>query len=197
MRVHVVMLIVLNTATIILLLSLPFDFDKEISARYACFLPVTVTARSEASTVFARLNAGIVGSNPARGIDVCTSCVYSVFVLFCVYVAVLRWADAPSKESYRLCIGSRNWKSGRGPTKGCRAIIIIIIIIIIHPSCSTYLIIPDFVTLIIIGVMVTVAARSKAWIVFGRWDREFESSQGTDVLFVYVFILWLGCPVCR
>jgi hypothetical protein len=29
------------------------------------------------------------------------------------------------------CIGSRNWKSGRGPTKGCRAIIIIIIIIMI------------------------------------------------------------------
>jgi hypothetical protein len=27
---------------------------------------------------------------------------YSVFVLFCVYVAALRWADPPSKESYRL-----------------------------------------------------------------------------------------------
>jgi hypothetical protein len=31
--------------------------------------------------VFARLNTGIVGSNPARGMDVC---VYSVFVLSCV-----------------------------------------------------------------------------------------------------------------
>jgi hypothetical protein len=30
-------------------------------------------------------------------------CVYSVFVLFCVYVAALRQADSPSKESYRLC----------------------------------------------------------------------------------------------
>jgi hypothetical protein len=30
-------------------------------------------------------------------------CVYSVFVLFCMYVAALRWADPPSKESYRLC----------------------------------------------------------------------------------------------
>jgi hypothetical protein len=29
--------------------------------------------------------------------------VYSVFVLSCVYVAALRWADPPSKESYRLC----------------------------------------------------------------------------------------------
>jgi hypothetical protein len=35
-----------------------------------------------------------------------------------------------SKESYRLCIGLRNWKRGQGPTKGRRAIIIIIIIII-------------------------------------------------------------------
>jgi hypothetical protein len=30
-------------------------------------------------------------------------CVYSVFVLSCVYVAALRRADPPSKESYRLC----------------------------------------------------------------------------------------------
>jgi hypothetical protein len=32
----------------------------------------------KALTVFARWNAGIVGSNPTRGMDVC---VYSVFVL--------------------------------------------------------------------------------------------------------------------
>jgi hypothetical protein len=49
-------------------------------------------------------------------------CVYSVFVLFCVQIAALRRADLPSKEFYRLCIGLRNWKSGQGPTKGCRAI---------------------------------------------------------------------------
>jgi hypothetical protein len=30
-------------------------------------------------------------------------CVYSVFVLSCVQVAAWRWADPPSKESYRLC----------------------------------------------------------------------------------------------
>jgi hypothetical protein len=41
-------------------------------------LPITVAARSKAWTVFARSNAGIVGSNPTRGMDVC---VYSVFVL--------------------------------------------------------------------------------------------------------------------
>jgi hypothetical protein len=31
-------------------------------------------------------------------------CVYSVFVLSCVQVAALPWADPPSKEFYRLCI---------------------------------------------------------------------------------------------
>jgi hypothetical protein len=34
--------------------------------------------------------------------DVCV-CVYSVFVLSCIYVAALRRADHSSKESYRLC----------------------------------------------------------------------------------------------
>jgi hypothetical protein len=40
-------------------------------------------------------------------------CVYFVFVLFCVYVAALRRADPPSKESYRLCIGLINWKAAK------------------------------------------------------------------------------------
>jgi hypothetical protein len=33
--------------------------------------------------------------------------VHSVFVLSCVYVAVLLRADLLSEESYRLCIGPR------------------------------------------------------------------------------------------
>jgi hypothetical protein len=45
-------------------------------------------------------------------------CVYSVFVSSCVYVAALRRADLPSKESYRQLTGLVNWKTGRGPTKG-------------------------------------------------------------------------------
>jgi hypothetical protein len=32
--------------------------------------------------------------------SVCANC---VFVLFCVQVAALRWADTQSKESYQLC----------------------------------------------------------------------------------------------
>jgi hypothetical protein len=30
-------------------------------------------------------------------------CVYSVFMLFCVWVAAFRLTDPSSKESYRLC----------------------------------------------------------------------------------------------
>jgi hypothetical protein len=55
-------------------------------------LPITVSARSKAWTVFARSNAGIIGSNPTQGMDVCM-CDYSVFVLSCVEVAAWRRAD--------------------------------------------------------------------------------------------------------
>jgi hypothetical protein len=50
-------------------------------------LPITAAAPSKAWTVFARSNAGIVGSNPTRGMDVCVC-------LFCVCVCVV------------LCIGT-------------------------------------------------------------------------------------------
>jgi hypothetical protein len=43
-----------------------------------------------------------VSSNPAAGMFVC---VYSEFVLSCVWVEAFPWADPPSKESYRPCIG--------------------------------------------------------------------------------------------
>jgi hypothetical protein len=84
--------------------------------------PITVAARSEEWTVLARWNAEIVGSR--RG------CLYCVR-LFCVCVVLcvgsgLATGWSPSKESYRLCIGSRNWKCRRGPTKDCRAIKIIV-----------------------------------------------------------------------
>jgi hypothetical protein len=51
-------------------------------------------------------------------------CLYAFIlsVLSCLLIAALRRADPPSKDSYRLCKRLRNWKSGQGPTKGCRAI---------------------------------------------------------------------------
>jgi hypothetical protein len=64
--------------------------------------PLTATEPSKAWTVFARSDALIVGSNPASGINVWCVYIYSVFVLFCVWVEALRRTDPPSKESYRL-----------------------------------------------------------------------------------------------
>jgi hypothetical protein len=69
-------------------------------------MPVTVAARSEAWTVFARSNVGIMGSNPTWGMDVNVR-LFCVCAVLCVQVAALRRADPPSEESYRLCIGSR------------------------------------------------------------------------------------------
>jgi hypothetical protein len=74
--------------------------------------------RHEPSSPARRL--GIMCSNPTRQMD--------VFVrLFCVCVVLcvgsgLAMSWSPSNESYRLCLGFRNSKSGEGPTKGCRAI---------------------------------------------------------------------------
>jgi hypothetical protein len=45
-----------------------------------------------------------MGWNPTRGINACD---YSLLVLSCVLVAVLRRAVSPSNESYRQCIGSK------------------------------------------------------------------------------------------
>jgi hypothetical protein len=43
-------------------------------------------------------------------------CIYSVFVLSCVQVAALRWADPPSKESYRL------YKEDHGTEKAAKVL---------------------------------------------------------------------------
>jgi hypothetical protein len=45
--------------------------------------PITVAARSEARTVFARSNAEIVGSNPTQGMVVCAR-LFCVFIVLCV-----------------------------------------------------------------------------------------------------------------
>jgi hypothetical protein len=62
--------------------------------------------RSKAWTVFARSNAGNMGSNPTQGIDVYVR-------LFCVYVAALWRADPSSKESYRLCKNQETEKAAK------------------------------------------------------------------------------------
>jgi hypothetical protein len=54
-----------------------FVFQVTILYRPTIRLPISVAARSRALNVFARSNAGIVGSNPTQGMDVC---VYSELV---------------------------------------------------------------------------------------------------------------------
>jgi hypothetical protein len=71
-----------------------------ISGRWSPDQPITMAARPEAWSVFARSNIGIVVSNPTRCMDVCVR-------LFCVCVVLrvssgLATADHSSKESYRL-----------------------------------------------------------------------------------------------
>jgi hypothetical protein len=58
-----------------------------------------MAARSKARTAFNRSNTGIMGSNPARSMDVCPR-----FSVLCspMYVVALRRADPPSKESYQM-----------------------------------------------------------------------------------------------
>jgi hypothetical protein len=75
---------------------------------YGCIplLPITVPARSKTWTVFTRSNTGIVGSNLTWGMDVCV-------LLFCVCAVLCAGsglASGWSKESYRLCKISINWK---------------------------------------------------------------------------------------
>jgi hypothetical protein len=87
-------------------------------------LLITVAARLKAWTVFARSTAGSMPSNSTEVMDVCMVCNLFCVCVFCVDRGLAK-GSSPSKESCRLYIGSRKWKSGWGPTKGCRTIIII------------------------------------------------------------------------
>jgi hypothetical protein len=53
-------------------------------ATYVHHKPITLAARSKAWTVFARSNAGIMGSNPTQGTDVYILCLFSVCIVLCV-----------------------------------------------------------------------------------------------------------------
>jgi hypothetical protein len=48
---------------------------------YYYITPITVAARYQAGTVFVSSNAGIAGSNPTRGMDVCVRLFCVCFVL--------------------------------------------------------------------------------------------------------------------
>jgi hypothetical protein len=79
--------------------------------------PITVAARSEAWTVFAQSNTGILWSSPTRGMDICVR-LLCVYVVLCVDSSIATgWSPVQGvlQTVYKL----RNWKSGQGPN-GCR-----------------------------------------------------------------------------
>jgi hypothetical protein len=72
--------------------------------------PITVAAWSEAWNVFARSNAGIAGSNPTQGMDVC-------LCLFCVCIGsglVTDWS--PIQGVLTTVLGLRNWSEAKSFT---------------------------------------------------------------------------------
>jgi hypothetical protein len=85
--------------------------------------PITIAARSKAWTVFARSDAGIVGSNPTQGIDVW--CVYAFILCLCCHVFRLRLCDGliTRLRSSTVCEKwLRNWTRGQGTEWTGRAI---------------------------------------------------------------------------
>jgi hypothetical protein len=75
--------------------------------------PITVTARSKEWTVFTRSNAGIVGSNPTQGMDVCVR-IFCVCVVLCAGRGLVTgWS--PVQGVLPTVYGLWNWKSGQGP----------------------------------------------------------------------------------
>jgi hypothetical protein len=57
-----------------------------------------MAARSQEPMVLGRSNSGIVGSNPAQGMDEWT---HFPMLCFTVYTEALRWTHLSSKESYK------------------------------------------------------------------------------------------------
>jgi hypothetical protein len=74
-----------NARTFLILLRSSLEINTPIYLEFIinCRSQWPRRLRHKLSTL-ARSIAGIVGSNPAQGMDVCIMCVYSVSVMFCV-----------------------------------------------------------------------------------------------------------------
>jgi hypothetical protein len=68
------------------------------------FLPFPVAALRKMCVVLDRSNIGIVGSNPAGGVNVECVCACASFSVLCcpLYVEAYRWADPPSKSPNKM-----------------------------------------------------------------------------------------------
>jgi hypothetical protein len=82
---------------------------------YLIHVLMTVAARSKAWTVFARSNAGIVGLNPTRGMDVYV-CLFSACVVLCIKGLI------PRSRSHTDCAWLKKLKKAVKVHKGFRAI---------------------------------------------------------------------------
>jgi hypothetical protein len=79
--------------------------------------PITLAALSKAWTLFERWDCSW---NPNQGMDISVR-LFCACLILCVGSGLATdWS--PSKESYRLLIGLRNWRSDQGPIKGCRTV---------------------------------------------------------------------------
>jgi hypothetical protein len=81
--------------------------------RYDLQWLITVAARSKAWTAFARLNTGIVGSNPSRRMDVSVRLFY-VCVVLCVGSG-LATGSSPVQGVLPTVYRIKKLKSGQGP----------------------------------------------------------------------------------
>jgi hypothetical protein len=79
---------------------------------YRKFSLITVAVRYKVWTLFARLKAGIVGSNPTQDMDICVH-------LFCVCIALCvgrglatNWPPVQGVLPI-VYIGSKNWKTAK------------------------------------------------------------------------------------
>jgi hypothetical protein len=84
--------------------------------------PMTVAARSKVWTVFARSNAGIVGSNPTQDMDVCVRLrLFRVCVILCVNSGLaMGWS--PVQEDLSTLYRIKSLKKRPRSNKDCRAI---------------------------------------------------------------------------
>jgi hypothetical protein len=89
-------------------------WSSEIWHRTVWYMPDTTVAWSKVCTVFARSEAGIVGSNPTQGMHVCVR-LFCVCIVLCVGSGLaMGWAPVPGV----LPTANKwlqNWITGLGP----------------------------------------------------------------------------------
>jgi hypothetical protein len=90
----------------------PFPLLRTLSLKWVT-LPITVAARFEARTVFARSNIGIVCSNPTQDMNVCVCVVLSAD-------SGLAMGSSPVQGVPPTVRKIKKLKSGQSPTEGYR-----------------------------------------------------------------------------